>query len=86
LDSLAHIAFHDGRPEDAIEHYHESLAVYRELDNSFEEATVLHHLGDVHAAMEQHAQARELWDQALTLYLAQGRTNDAASLVALLGG
>ncbi|MCP2244996.1 AfsR/SARP family transcriptional regulator [Lentzea aerocolonigenes] len=86
LDSLAHIAFHDGRPAAAIEHYHESLEVYRQLDNSYEEATVLHHLGDVHAALDQRAQARELWDQALTLYLAQGRTDDAASLVALLDG
>jgi hypothetical protein len=53
---------------------------------SLEEATALHHLGDVHAALDQRAQARELWDRAPTLYVAQGRTDDAASLAELLAG
>lgn len=86
LDSLAHIAHHDGRHADAIAHYHESLMRYRALDNSYEEASVLHHLGDVHAAMNQPTRARELWDQALTLYRAQGRATDATALAELLGG
>lgn len=32
LDSLAHIAHHDGRHADAVTHYREALAVYRELE------------------------------------------------------
>jgi hypothetical protein len=35
--------------------------------------------------MNQHTLARELWDQALTLYLAQGRATDASALAELLG-
>ena len=80
LDSLAHIAHHDGRHDDAIAHYHEALDLYRELDNSAEEATVLHHLGDVHAASGENAEARALWTRALALYEVQGRASEVASI------
>ncbi|NKE61157.1 tetratricopeptide repeat protein [Lentzea sp. PSKA42] len=80
LDSLAHIAHHDGRHADAVAHYREALALYRELDNSAEEATVLEHLGDVHSAAGEDASAREQWDRALELYREQGRTAEATAL------
>ncbi|MCR3749076.1 AfsR/SARP family transcriptional regulator [Lentzea californiensis] len=82
LDSLAHIAHHDGRHADAVAHYGEALALYRELDNSAEQATVLEHLGDVHAAAGETAQAREQWDRALELYREQGRDTEATALQA----
>ncbi|GLY51255.1 BTAD domain-containing putative transcriptional regulator [Lentzea sp. NBRC 102530] len=82
LDSLAHIAHHDGRHADAVAHYREAVALYRELDNSAELATVLEHLGDVHAAAGEAEQARETWDQALELYREQGRDADATALLA----
>ncbi len=80
LDSLAHIAHHDGRHADAVTHYREALAVYRELDNSAEQATVLEHLGDVLAAAGSEAEAREQWARALELYEEQGRVTEASAL------
>jgi DNA-binding SARP family transcriptional activator/tetratricopeptide (TPR) repeat protein len=84
LDSLAHIAHHDGRHADAVAHYREALALYRELDNSAEQATVLQHLGDVHAAAGEDAEARAQWGLALELYEKQGRTSEATALAARL--
>lgn len=55
-----------GRQADAVAHYREALVLYRELDNSYEEATVLHHLGDVHAACGEFGEAREQWARALS--------------------
>ncbi|MET9227656.1 BTAD domain-containing putative transcriptional regulator [Lentzea sp. NPDC003310] len=84
LDSLAHIAHHDGRHADAVAHYRAAVALYQDIDNSAELATVLEHLGDVHAAAGEDAQAREQWERALELYREQGRESDAATLSARL--
>ncbi|MFI9812299.1 AfsR/SARP family transcriptional regulator [Saccharothrix variisporea] len=83
-DSLGYIAHHHGRNADALEHYHHALEVYRELDNSYEQASVLRHLGDVHAALGDEDQAHQAWQQALTLFEAQGRVKDADEMTALL--
>ncbi|WP_196778179.1 AfsR/SARP family transcriptional regulator [Lentzea aerocolonigenes] len=80
LDSLAHIAHHDGRHADAVAHYEEAVALYRELDNSAEQATVLEHLGDVLHAAGRQAEAREQWTRALEMYEEQGRTSEATAL------
>ncbi|MBM7857422.1 AfsR/SARP family transcriptional regulator [Lentzea nigeriaca] len=84
LDSLAHIAHHDGRDADAVAHYREALALYRQLDNSAEEATVLEHLGDVLFATGSEDEAREQWRRALELYEKQRRASEAAALTARL--
>ncbi|WP_433269194.1 BTAD domain-containing putative transcriptional regulator [Actinosynnema sp. CS-041913] len=83
-DSLGFIAHHHGRDTDAVRHYHHTLDLYRELDNSYEEASVLRHLGDVHAALGDGEQARTCWRQALTLFEAQGRVEDIEAATALL--
>ncbi|MEJ2854111.1 MULTISPECIES: AfsR/SARP family transcriptional regulator [unclassified Saccharothrix] len=83
-DSLGYIAHHHGRNADALDHYHHALEVYRELDNSYEQASVLRHLGDVHEALGDKDQARSAWQQALTLFEAQGRVKDANETSALL--
>lgn len=80
MDRLGHIAHHDGRQADAVAHDREALVLYRELDNSYEEATVLHHLGDVHAACGELGEAREQWARALELYEVQGRTSEAEAV------
>jgi DNA-binding SARP family transcriptional activator len=82
LDSLAHIARHDGRHADAVAHYREAVALYRELANSAEEATVLEHLGDALLAAGSQAQAREQWARALEMYREQGRASEATALAA----
>ncbi|WP_337822442.1 AfsR/SARP family transcriptional regulator [Amycolatopsis sp. A1MSW2902] len=73
LDSLAHIAHHTGRHIDAIEHYREALALYRESGNTYLEADTLEHLGHTHRAMGDSAEARSVWQLALDLFRAQGR-------------
>ena len=78
--------FPQNPPPQADDVHGYAIALYRELDNSYEEASVLHHLGDVHAALGEHADARELWGQALALYQVQGRENDIASLAEQLAG
>ncbi|MEV6711218.1 hypothetical protein AB0M48_04150 [Lentzea sp. NPDC051208] len=45
---------------------------------------MLEHLGDVHAAAGETAQAREQWNRALELYREQGRDTQAAALQARL--
>ena len=84
LDSLAHIAHHDGRHADAVAHYREAVALYLELDNSAEQATVLEHLGDVLDAAGERPEAREQWTRALEMYEEQGRASEAAALRARL--
>ncbi|WP_033433322.1 AfsR/SARP family transcriptional regulator [Saccharothrix syringae] len=84
-DSLGYIAHHRGRDAEAVEHYRRALELYRELDNSYEEASVLRHFGDVLAAVGRAGEAREAWQRALTLFRAQGRVEDAAEALALLG-
>jgi tetratricopeptide (TPR) repeat protein len=84
-DSLGYIAHHHGRDADAVEHYRHALKLYRQLDNSYEEASVLRHFGDVLAAVGRHEEARDAWQRALTLFRAQGRSEDAAEVVGLLG-
>ncbi|HUQ55124.1 AfsR/SARP family transcriptional regulator [Lentzea sp.] len=86
LDSLAHIAHHDGRHADAVAHYREAVRLYRELDNSAEEATVREHLGDVHAAAGEADLAREQWERALELYREQGRTAEETALANRIQG
>ncbi|RKT52868.1 AfsR/SARP family transcriptional regulator [Saccharothrix australiensis] len=83
-DSLGYIAHRHGRSADALRHYHHALDVYRELDNSYEEASVLRHLGDVHAALGHADRARTCWGDALALFEAQGRVEDAEEVTALL--
>src|SRR5688500_4066124 len=83
-DSLGYIAHHHGRDADAVEHYRHALKLYRQLDNSYEEASVLQHFGDVLAAVGRHADARDARRQALTLCRAQGRTEGADAVLALL--
>ncbi|GAA1283891.1 AfsR/SARP family transcriptional regulator [Saccharothrix xinjiangensis] len=84
-DSLGYIAHQQGRDADAVERYRHALELYRQLDNSYEEASVLRHFGDVLAAVGRAEEAREAWQRALTLFRAQGRVEDAAEALALLG-
>lgn len=54
--------------------------LYRELDNSYEDATVLHHFSGVHAACGELGEARAQWARALELYEVQGRTSEAEAV------
>ncbi|ATY13732.1 AfsR family transcriptional regulator [Amycolatopsis sp. AA4] len=84
LDSLAHIAHHTGRHADAVEHYREALALYRESGNTYLEADTLEHLGHTHREMGDSGAARTVWQLALDLFRAQGRFAEVNSVEAAL--
>lgn len=51
----------------ALEEGLQSLKLQRELENSWNEVSVLHHLGEIYGAMNQPDQARRVWTEALDL-------------------
>jgi predicted negative regulator of RcsB-dependent stress response len=77
LDSLGYLAHHTGRYQDALDYYRQALTGLRSVNSTFFEADTLHRIGDTHAAQGQADQARHAWHQALRLYQAQHRTQDA---------
>ncbi|MFD5697803.1 AfsR/SARP family transcriptional regulator [Streptomyces lasiicapitis] len=84
LDSLGYIAHHSGRYAAALDHYHQALALRRELGDAYEEADALACLGDIHQALGRPAEARRARSQALALYRDQRRDAEAERTRALL--
>jgi DNA-binding SARP family transcriptional activator/Tfp pilus assembly protein PilF len=77
LDSLGYIDHHSGRHADAVRHYERALSVLRGLGNTYEEANTLANLGHPHVALGRPDRARAAWSEALELYRAQDREEDA---------
>ncbi|MFD2468966.1 AfsR/SARP family transcriptional regulator [Amycolatopsis silviterrae] len=84
LDSLGLIEHHTGQHADAVRHYREALASYRETGNTYLEADTLEHLGHTHREMGDDGKARTVWQLALDLFRAQGRLAQAAAVEAAL--
>ncbi|MFL6116778.1 MAG: tetratricopeptide repeat protein, partial [Catenulispora sp.] len=80
LDSLGYIDHRTGDHERAIDHYQRSLALRRGLGDNSQIANCLDGLGNPYAAIGRHDQARAVWQEALDLYRAQQRHDDAARL------
>ncbi|MBB5957358.1 tetratricopeptide (TPR) repeat protein, partial [Saccharothrix tamanrassetensis] len=77
LDSLGYIDHHTGRDHQAVHHHRQALTLYRTLGDTTGCADTLDRLGHPYAALDQHDRARAVWQEALELYLEQGRDADA---------
>ena len=77
MDSLGYLAHHTGHHIQALDYYQQSLILNRDLGDTYFEADTLDHLGQTHAALGHHDQARRTWQQALELYQTQHRTTEA---------
>ncbi|WP_033432902.1 ATP-binding protein, partial [Saccharothrix syringae] len=88
-DSLGYIAHHSGRHAEALEHYGRATALFRANGDTHYLADCLDRLGRPHVVLGQRERARAVWREALELYLAQHREEDAERVrrqLAELGG
>jgi tetratricopeptide (TPR) repeat protein len=84
MDSLGYIAHHSGHHHEAVDHYRNVLTACYALGHTYQLATTLDGVGYPHAALGQHDEARTAWRQAVELYRAQRRDQDAERLQRLL--
>ena len=67
-----------------MDHYERALAVFRNIGDAYAEADTMRDLGGPLRALNRHGEARDVWRQALELYLAQERSTDADRVRQLL--
>jgi predicted negative regulator of RcsB-dependent stress response len=48
--------------------YQRAIELFREVGDRYNEASSLHHLGDLHADAGDPTSAREVWAQALAIF------------------
>ena len=77
LDSLGYIAHCLHEYGNALDCYHQALAICRTQGHSFLEADVLHRIAETHLAQHHPGQARDTWRQAHELYTTQHRLTEA---------
>lgn len=77
LDSLGYIASCLGDYDQALDCYHQALAICRAQGHSFLEADVLQRIAETHLAQHRPGRARDNWHQAHSLYTTQHRLGDA---------
>ncbi|WP_198046960.1 tetratricopeptide repeat protein [Kutzneria sp. 744] len=80
LDSLGYIDHHLGRHADAIAHYRQSVALLRGLGDVYQLAGTLEALGHPYHALNRLVDAHAVWGEAIELYQAQHRTEEAERL------
>jgi tetratricopeptide (TPR) repeat protein len=67
-DTLGYIEFHLGDFAQAVAHCESALGPCRERGDRYSEAEILTHIGDARYAAGELPQARQAWQQALTIY------------------
>jgi tetratricopeptide (TPR) repeat protein len=80
LDNLAYIALQSSQYAEAISFHERALALWGELDHSYNQAGNLDGLARAHIALGHRDEARHAWEQALGLYEAQQRSADVARI------
>ncbi len=77
LDSLGYIAYCLREYDQAVDYYHQALAICRAEGNSMLEADILHCLAETHLARRDPSEARDIWQQAREIYATQHRYAEA---------
>lgn len=77
LDSLGFIDHRTGRHAEALDHYRRAVTLLRDRGDIYQLAETLDALGHPHVSLGQREPARVVWQEALELYQAQQRTDDA---------
>lgn len=80
LDSLGYIHQHSGRLARAAEYYRQAVTAFGQAGDTYNAATTLIQLGQVHASLGSLREAESAWQRALELCQVQQRTADAKSL------
>ncbi|MBB5958190.1 DNA-binding SARP family transcriptional activator/tetratricopeptide (TPR) repeat protein [Saccharothrix tamanrassetensis] len=77
LDSLGYIAHRIGDHTAALDHYQRALTLFRAHGDAYSEPDTLDRLGHPYRSLGQTDQARHAWQQAVQLYEAQHRGEEA---------
>jgi tetratricopeptide (TPR) repeat protein len=78
LNVLGVLELRQGRLSAANDHLQASLAFAQQIGSAFWEAEAYFWLGETAIAGGNREQARAMWQNALPIYLSQGRSNDVA--------
>gem|GEM_PF-6173691 len=85
LNNLAAVSFSQGRTEDALSRFHESLDVARRMDHQAAEATILNNIAVIHQRCGQVSDASKYFQLALEVARRIGDRRIEASAVKGLG-
>lgn len=86
LDSLGCIAHHLREYEQALDYFGQALTICRAQGHSYLEADILRHIAETRFAQRRLDQARDSWESARELYLAQHRLAAASRVQHQLDG
>jgi tetratricopeptide (TPR) repeat protein len=78
--ALADLAQEGCKPAEALTYLLRALVLRREVGDTYHEANALDRLGFVYTALGQPQQAREAWNEAMIIYQAQLRADDAGRI------
>jgi tetratricopeptide (TPR) repeat protein len=68
LDSLGYAHHQLGHHAQAIDCFHHALRLFRAIDDRYDQADTLSHLGDSYDAAGDPGAAHDSWRQALTIF------------------
>jgi tetratricopeptide (TPR) repeat protein len=81
LDNFGFLALRADRPGEAVEHYVKAVERWQQLGHAYNEAASVDGLGQAHAALGHHDEARRCLLAALDSYQAQHRNAESARVL-----